>query len=141
MCYLLLNLSLLSVKAVAKTFNVFFVNIVPNLGIDAYIVSEVITSHATSLKSIIEKYKHHPSITAIKIDVDKIEKDNFSFKEIIKPFLFKGIKNLKPKKMSQSNDVPTKLIKEYSDIFTTIIILKILASPSMMVPFQKALNV
>ena len=119
----------------------FFVNIVPNLGIDAYIVSEVITSHATSLKSIIEKYKHHPSITAIKIDVDKIEKDNFSFKEIIKPFVFKGIKNLNPKKMSQSNDVPAKLIKECSDIFTTIIILKILADACIMVPFQKALNV
>ena len=33
-----------SEKALAKTFYEFFVNIVPNLGIDAYNVSEVTTS-------------------------------------------------------------------------------------------------
>ena len=53
--------------------------------------------------------------------MDKIEKPNFSFNEITKPFSAKEIKNLKPKETSQSNDVPTKLIKEYSDIFTTIV--------------------
>ena len=36
--------------------------------------------------------------------------------------MVKEIKNLYPKKTSQSNDIATKLIKEYSDIFTTIII-------------------
>ena len=46
--------------------------------------------------------------------MDKIEKPNFSFNEITKPFAVKEIKNLKPKGTSQSNDVPTKLIKEYS---------------------------
>ena len=54
--------------------------------------------------------------------MDKIEKPNFSFNEITKPFAVKEIKNLKPKETSQPNDVPTKLIKEYSDIFTTIIV-------------------
>ena len=41
-------------------------NIVPNLDIDPYNVSEVSTSDTHSLTSIIEKYKYHPSITAIK---------------------------------------------------------------------------
>ena len=55
----------------------FFVNIVPNLGIDAYNVSEVIISDTNSLISIIEKYKHHPSITAIKNRMDnKFQGDN-----------------------------------------------------------------
>ena len=50
----------------AKTFNKFFVNVLPNLGIDLYNVSEITTSDTNSLTSIIEKYKHHPSIIAIK---------------------------------------------------------------------------
>ena len=56
------------------------------VGIDAYNVSEVTTSDNISLTSIIEKYKHHPRITAIKNHLDKIEKSKFSFKEITKPF-------------------------------------------------------
>ena len=67
----------------------FFINIVTNLGIDAYNVHEVTTADANSLTSVIEKYKHHPTITAIKNYMDKIEKPNFSFKEITKPFVVK----------------------------------------------------
>ena len=75
-----------------------------------------------SFTSIIEKYKHHPSITAIKNHMDKIEKPILVSMKITKPFVVKKIKNLNPKKTSQSDDIPTKLIKEYSDIFTTIIV-------------------
>ena len=64
-----------------KTFNDSFVNIVPNLAIDAYNVSEVTASDTNSLISIIEKYEHHPSITAIKNHMDKRGKNNFSFRE------------------------------------------------------------
>ena len=98
-------------KIFRSSFKEFFVNIVPNLGIHAYNVSEVTTSDTNSLVSIIEKYKHHPSITAMKNQMDKIEKPYFSFKEIAKPFLVNEMKNLNPKKTSQSNDIPTKLIK------------------------------
>ena len=69
-----------SEKALGKTFNEFFVNIVPDLDINAYNVSEVTTSDTNSLTSIIEKYKH-PSITAIKNHMDRIEKPNFSFRK------------------------------------------------------------
>ena len=85
-------------------------------------MSEVTTSVRNSLTPITEKYKYHPTITAIKNHMDKIEKPNFSFNDITKPFFIKEIKNLDPKKTSQSNDIPTKLIKEYSDIFATIIV-------------------
>ena len=111
-----------SEKALAKTFNRFFVNIVPNLDIDAYNVSEISASDTNSLASMIEKYKYLPSITAIKNHMDKIEKANFSFNKITKPFVIKELKNFDPKKTSQSNDIPTKLIKEYSEIFATIIV-------------------
>ena len=53
--------------------------------------------------------------------MDKKEKLNFSFKEITKAFIVKEIKNLNPKKTSRSNNIPTKLIKECSDIFATMI--------------------
>ena len=51
--------------------------------------------------------------------MDNMEKPNFCFMEITKPFVAKEIGNLNPQKTSQSHDIPTKLIKEYSDIFTT----------------------
>ena len=54
--------------------------------------------------------------------MENIEKPNFSFKKITKPFVVNETKNLNPKKTSQSNDIPTKLIEEYSDILTTIIV-------------------
>ena len=69
-------------------------------------MSEVTATDINSLTSIIEKYKHHPSITTIKNHMDKIEKPNFSFKEITKLFVVKVIKNLNPKKTSESNDIP-----------------------------------
>ena len=67
------------------------------------------------------------------------KKPNISFKEITKSFEVKKIKNLNPKKTSQSNDIPTKVVKEYS-IFTTVILnimLNILTNAWIMVPFQK----
>ena len=45
-------------------------------------MSELGTSDTNSLTSITEKCKHHPSITAIKNQMDKIEKPNFGFKEM-----------------------------------------------------------
>ena len=85
-------------------------------------MSEVTKSDTNSLTSIIEKYKYHPSFAAIKNHTDKIEKPNFSFNEIAKSFAVEEIKNLNPMKTSQSNDIPTKLIKEYSEIFAAIIV-------------------
>ena len=84
-------------------------------------MSEATTSYKNSLTSIVENYKNHPSITAIKNYMGKIEKPNFSFKEITNPVVVKEIKNINPKKTSQSNHIPTKLIKEYSDISATIV--------------------
>ena len=55
--------------------------------------------------------------------MDNMEKPNFCFMEITKPFVAKEVGNLNPQKTSQSHDIPTKLIKEYSDIFTPIIVL------------------
>ena len=47
-------------------------------------------------------------------------KPSFSVNEITKTTILKQIKGLNPRKISQSNDIPTNLIKEFSDMFGTI---------------------
>ena len=62
----------------------------------------------------IEKYKKHPSILAIK----KISKNNiFSFQKVSYEDIIKEIQNLDASKACQDTDVPTKIIKNNSDIF------------------------
>ena len=55
-------------------------------------MSEITASDTNYLTSVIEKYKHYPSIMAIENCMDKIEKPNFSFTKIVKPF---GVKEIK----------------------------------------------
>ena len=66
-------------EKLAKTFNEIFVNISPNLGINTHNVNEVVTSQVSFMTSIIDKYRHHPSIKAIKSHMEKIDNPNFSF--------------------------------------------------------------
>ena len=62
----------------------------------------------------IEKYKKHPSILVIK----KISKNNiFSFQKVSYEDIIKEIQNLDASKACQDTDVPTKIIKNNSDIF------------------------
>ena len=62
----------------------------------------------------IEKYKKHPSILTIK----KISKNNiFSFQKVSYEDIIKEIQNLDASKACQDTDVPTKIIKNNSDIF------------------------
>ena len=66
------------------------------------------------MKAII-KHRLHPSITAIK---DKrVSSFSFSFSQVERDEIIKEINNLKTNKATQSTDIPTKLIKENSDIF------------------------
>ena len=64
------------------------------------------------------KYRTHPSIIAIKENCNSSTRFNFSF---VDKKDMKEIKNLKPNKATQITDVPTKLIKENSDIFADFI--------------------
>ena len=49
------------------------------------------------------------------------ENSIFSFKEVGKTEIIKEIINLDIKKGSLSSDIPTKLIKEFDDLFVTFI--------------------
>ena len=65
------------------------------------------------------KYRTHPSIIAIKENCNSSTRFNFSF--VDKEDILKEIKNCKANKATQNTDIPTKLIKENSDIFADFI--------------------
>ena len=63
----------------------------------------------------IMKYRLLPSIVAIKKNCNL--GSSFSFSQVECGEIMKKINNLKTNKATQSTDIPTKLIKENSDIF------------------------
>ena len=66
------------------------------------------------------KYKNHPSITSIKTFMENSD-SSFSFQHVPKDKITKTIEMLDPKKVVQSNDIPTKLIKSFSGFFSDYI--------------------
>ena len=66
------------------------------------------------LKAII-RYRNHPSVVAIKKFCSS--KSHFSFKNVQKEEILKELNNLNINKATQNTDIPTKIIKENSDIF------------------------
>ena len=63
----------------------------------------------------IEQYRNHPSILAIK---SKSTNTHFKFNSISKAEIEKEILNLNSSKARPDSDIPTKVIKSNSDIFT-----------------------
>ena len=68
---------------------------------------------------IIDKYKNHPSIVAIK---KKYGNSQFSFTGVERNDLLKDILKLDSSKASQANDIPTKIIKMNADLFADFLI-------------------
>ena len=64
------------------------------------------------LKKAIVKYKTHPSIISIKKFME-ISDSSFSFQHVPKDKITKTIEKLDPKKVVQSNDIPTDYIYIY----------------------------
>ena len=99
----------------AKTFNEFFVSIVKNLGIN----ENLLPSSSSETRKVGSKFEDHPSIVTIRNPFD--ENSICSFKEIGKTELIKEIKNLDIKKGLVFSDIPTKIIKEFDNLFATFI--------------------
>ena len=66
------------------------------------------------MKTII-KYRLHPSVIATKEKC--VTSFSFSFSQVERDEIIKEISKLKTNKTRQSTDIPTKPIKENSDIF------------------------
>ena len=106
----------------AETLNNFFGNVIKNLMVPKY--SEYDPSidrvENRTIRAIL-KYRNHPSILAI--CERKKAQINFCFKEVSIEEIQKEILNLNNKKTSQNPDIPTKIIKENSDIFEKFYVL------------------
>ena len=94
----------------------FFINVVSNLNIPKHRARSVNIDHIEDpIARSIEQYKNHPSIVAIK---SKTANKYFKFNSISKAEIEKEILNLDSSKACQDSDIPTKVIKSNSDIFT-----------------------
>ena len=71
------------------------------------------------MEHAIKNFENHSSIIAIKNN--RNPNDQFSFKPVTKEMILKEISNLKPGKAVRSNDIPTKIIKDFKDLFATFI--------------------
>ena len=100
-----------------QTFNEFSVSIEKNLGINENL-PPTSSSETRNVESIIAKFENHPSIVTIPNLFDK--NSIFSFEETEK-IEEKDIKNLDIKKELLSSDVPTKIIKEFDNLFVSFI--------------------
>ena len=100
-----------------QTFNEFSVSIEKNLGINENL-PPTSSSETRNVESIIAKFENHPSIVTIPNLFDK--NSIFSFEETEK-IEVKDIKNLDIKRELLSSDVPTKIIKEFDNLFVSFI--------------------
>ena len=108
-------------KELARIFNEFFVNMVPNLGINTNHSFLINTDNENDpIEKAIAKYKNHPCIISIKKFMENSD-SSFSFQHVLKDKITRTIKMLDPKKVVLSNDIPTKLIKSFSDFFSDYI--------------------
>ena len=105
-------------KEVAEKFNTFFIEAVDSLNIEPfnspnYNNSDLECDH-DNIDIIINRYKTHPSIQAIKENT--IITNKFEFVDVTSDNIEMEIKKLDPKKASMQNDIPTKILIGSNDI-------------------------
>ena len=106
-------------QQVANIFNSFFVNTASSLKI-SYNKSLPQNRDISRLaEHAFKNFENHSSITAIKNN--RNPNDQFSFKPVTKEMIAKEISNLKSGKAVRHNDIPTKIIKDFKDLFATFI--------------------
>ena len=97
----------------------FFSSIVSKLNIPKYKDLSVNSVNSEDpLKNLVTKYKNHPSIRAI---LDKSPNRSFSLKTVSKKDIEKETLNLNVAKVYQDSNIPSKIIKKNSDIFSDIL--------------------
>ena len=109
-------------QVVADTFNNYFNNIFNNLltvtnkNYPKDIANSVNLNLLDPAEAAILKFKNHPSLNAIRDKISKLDNPNFYFEYTSFDQTLKEIEKLDPKKTSQMNDIPVKVIKENKDM-------------------------
>ena len=101
----------------AKTFNNYFGNAVNNLGIKECEFDLNVDSNCNYMNGVdtaIHKFKDHPSIKMIN---EKVRfESRFSFKEASNLDIEREISHLNTKKVGTFRNIPTKVLKESSNV-------------------------
>ena len=108
---------------VSDFFNNFFGNAVKKLNIEPYKPSHE-SSMTTNdpIMGILEKYESHPSVLKIK-EMCSNHSNSFSFKPTNMKIVTEEIYNLNDSKASPIDSIPSKLLKENSNIFAPKIVI------------------
>ena len=93
---------------------------VPKLGIKPVVSARNNDLEIGNLSAIIKKYKHHSSIIAIE-KYKGVGGKSFNFSKATNDIVLRNIQKLNTKKAAQLNNVPTKHIEKFSDVFTSVI--------------------
>ena len=99
----------------AEVLNEFFTNSARSLNIsipDDYICEQPVISE-DPIDNILTKFANHPSIKMIN---EKLVKGNFTFTTVSVTEVEREIKALDTSKVSMSNSIPSKVIKQNCDI-------------------------
>lgn len=103
-------------KEVAETFNCFFENAVKSLELSGSIYSLTNTGNLTDpVEKAIKRFEKHPSILAIKENINP-GKNYFNFFEVTHTELVSELNQLDPKKSGLQDSIPSKILKESSDL-------------------------
>ena len=104
--------------------NTFFSNIVGSLNFPEYVINDPISDNISDpIIKLIVKYRKHPSILTIG-EVCKERKRKhaaFSFSKVAMEEIFRDDLNLDVSKACQDTDVPSKIIKENTDIIASFL--------------------
>ena len=93
-------------------FNDYFSNVVRRLNIEGYKNEYCFSPDLDNISNIIEKFKNHPSIQKIKINV-KVEA-TFHFKNVSVSEMMQQINSLEKRKTTTFNNIPTRILVENS---------------------------
>ena len=104
-------------ERVADTFKKFFVTIGNTLKIDSD--KQFLFEINDVLDPAIKKHSAHPSILSIK---EKMNNNVFSFQKVTYVEILNEINSLDTSKVTQSEDIPFKIIKDNADIFANFIL-------------------
>ena len=103
-------------RKLVQTFNKYFVNIVPRFRITSFHENNVDINN-DNIDNTITKFEGHPSIVVIKERMKNYNK-TFTFQNVVSTDKVGSIiKKLNAKKASKSDDIPTKVIKEFGTFF------------------------
>ena len=106
----------------AQVLNTFFSNILGSLNIPEYVTNDPTSDNISDpIIKLIVKYRKHPSILTIEEVCKEKKHAAFSFSEVSKEEIFRGMLNLDFSKTCQGTDIPSKIIKENEDISATFL--------------------